>query len=206
MSFYIEHLICVHINTWLMEVELLSWSLHWPSAASRLIVLVSHGCGLRVLRCIVGSARGRRKLLWHDVLSFSAGHLSWSFILWRLLDVPCVVSPRPSLEHILTTTSWTKIRSHNGKTFCCQMLMVTLRCRCPRYDQGWRIPEALAAFPQASCQLYMAKVSSSLPLQKVYRCIVFMLRRIDQNFHIGHFYNSIIYYCIWSVTVLIMEY
>lgn len=205
MSFYIVHVICVHINTRMMEVELLSCSLHWPSAASRLNVLVSHGCGLRVLRCIVGSARGRRKLLWHDVLSFSAGHLSWSFILWRLLDVPCVVSPRPSLEHILTTTSWTKIRSHNGKTFCCQMLMVTLRCRCPRCDQGWRIPEALAAFPQASRHLYMAKVSSSLPLQKVYRCIVFMHQKNWSTFFRKVIFTTALY-IIWSVTVLLMKY
>lgn len=169
-----------------MKVDLLSWSLHRPST-SRLIVLVSHGCGLRVLRCVVGSARGRRKLLWHDVLSFSAGHVSWSFILCRLLDVPCIVSLCPSLEHVLTTTPWTKIRSHNGKTFCRQMLMAILRCRCPRCDQGWYIPEALAAFLQASCQLYMAKVTSSLPLQKVYSCIVFTLRRIDQNFKKGYF-------------------
>lgn len=107
------------------------------------IVLVSHRCGLRVLRCIMGLARGRRKLLWHDGLSFSAGHLSWSFILWRLLDVPCIVSLRPSLEHILTTTSWTKIQSHNEKKFCCQMLMVTLRCRERSVPSGLMYPRSL---------------------------------------------------------------
>lgn len=75
---------------------------------------------------------------------------------------------------------------------------------CPRCDQGWCLPEALAVFPQASCQLYMAKVSSSLPLQKVYSWFVFMLRRIDQNVQKGYFTTAL--YIIWSVTVLIMKY
>lgn len=56
-----------------------------------------------------------------------------------------------------------------------------------RCHQGWCIPEALAAFPQASCHLNMAKVTSSLPLQKVYSCIVFTLRRTDQDFQKGYF-------------------
>lgn len=133
-------------NMWLIggcSVEYKCLSLHRPSGASTLIVHVSHGCVLRVLRCIVWSVRGRRKLLWHDVLSFSVRHLSQSFILWRLLDVPCVVSPRPSLEHVLTGTSWAKIPAHNGKAFSCHMLMVTLSCRTPSLPSGLMYPRSL---------------------------------------------------------------
>ncbi len=40
----------------------------------------------------------------------------------------------------------------------------------PHCHQGWCIPEALAACAWALCQLYMAKVNSSLLLQRVYCC------------------------------------
>lgn len=63
----------------------------------------------------------------------------------------------------------------------------------PRCHQGWCIPEALAAFAWALCQLYMAKVNSSLILQKVYSCNELI-----------KVFRKVIHIC--SKTILIMKY
>ncbi len=68
-----------------------------------------------------------------------------------------------------------------------------------RCHQRWCIPEALAASAWALCQLYMAKVNSSVLLQGVYRCNELFLERLF-IFVVKHPHHEIQYKYILAVS------